>query len=372
MKQVCLMCGRGADDRNLYCQEAACPAEKSPLIFEHGEKLADIEILKPVIVLRASTIYKANWQNKLVYLKIAHEGQKHTTRLIREATLLQRVTEPELYFLPHLQLPYPGAKEPYGRVVVQNQQLFYYIFDYVEGEPLSEVLARNPQPWIYHTCSIVSDLASSISLLQSLGVCHLALNPEMVLVNFTSTSRSETISPTSTRKPEVATILLLDLGIATLQAEASGQWYPGISHPAYTAPELLNEAYPSVSYRTDVYGLGLILYEMLIGQPAYPARLLDDKALTRVVREGKPVPMNRNKDVSPVAKIAERAILPDPNSRQAHASELSQNLKSTFKKIPSEKEVWWRKTDVLLKIAIGLFTAAFFIFLIFVTVSLLS
>ncbi len=360
MKQVCLMCGRSAADRNLYCQETACPAEKSPLIFEHGEKLADIEIFKPVIVLRSSTVYKANWQNKPVYLKIAHEGDSHVNRLKREATFLDLVKkskEPDVHFLPQIQLPYPTAKEPYGRVVVQNQLLFYYIFDYVDGEALSEVLARHQQPWIYHTCSIITDLASTISWLQSKGMYHLALSPETVLVDFGEW-------------PKVPTLLLLDLGIAAPFTEAPKVWYNSISHPAYTAPELLNGPQPIVNYSTDVYGLGLILYEMLIGQPAYPARLLDDKAISKVVREGTPVPMNRSKDVSPVAGIAEKAIRLDPNLRQAHATELAQELRTTFKKIPGQKEAWWRKTDVLFKIAIALLAVALLILLIFMVINL--
>lgn len=53
MKQVCLLCERTALDNNLYCQEIYCPAEKSPNILDYGEWIGDIEIIKPITILRA-------------------------------------------------------------------------------------------------------------------------------------------------------------------------------------------------------------------------------------------------------------------------------------------------------------------------------
>ena len=66
MKQVCLLCERTSPDNNLYCQETYCPAEMSPNILDYGEWLGDIEIVKPVMILRSAVLYEATHQNQKV------------------------------------------------------------------------------------------------------------------------------------------------------------------------------------------------------------------------------------------------------------------------------------------------------------------
>jgi len=52
MRRVCLRCERSAPDSNLLCQELACPAERAPRLLEAGEWLGDIEVVRPLAVLR--------------------------------------------------------------------------------------------------------------------------------------------------------------------------------------------------------------------------------------------------------------------------------------------------------------------------------
>jgi serine/threonine protein kinase len=355
MKQVCLVCSRSSADKNLYCQETGCPAEKSPLILEHGEWVADIEIVKPVIVLRSSTLYEAVKQNKRIFLKIAHAGQEHSKRLEREANLLDELKKNRQLngFLPEILLPYPTSSKPYGQLIIQNQLLYYYIFNYLPGEPLRDMLARRPQPWIDHVIWIASNLSATISLLQAKNFCHLSLCPEAVLINLEE-------------RRGLPRLLLIDLGMAIEYAVALKEWRPSITYPAYTAPELLEPKQREINYRSDVYGLGLILYELLIGQPAYPTRLLDDPAIYRAVKAGGLLPMSRGKDVGSIAEIAEIAVSMDVASRFESATIFNQQLKSFAGKTKSSRESWW-PAPAKLVLAGLILLAVTFIFLLGVT-----
>ena len=54
MKQICLQCGRTSSGGDLFCQETDCPGERSPTILGAGDWFGDIEIIKPVVVLRSA------------------------------------------------------------------------------------------------------------------------------------------------------------------------------------------------------------------------------------------------------------------------------------------------------------------------------
>ena len=96
----------------------------SPTILEHGDWLGNIEIVKPIIVLRASVLYEARHQHKKVLLKVAHPGPENRERLKREAEFLQQIQrlKERSEHLPVLLPPYPQTsieRDPYGKVVLR-------------------------------------------------------------------------------------------------------------------------------------------------------------------------------------------------------------------------------------------------------------
>src|SRR5205823_3184170 len=89
MKRSCLRCERTSPSNSLFCHEVDCPAEQSPAIFEPGDRMGDIEIVRTVTGLRSATVYEAVQQQRPVFMKVAHPGTDHRDRLIREAKLLR-------------------------------------------------------------------------------------------------------------------------------------------------------------------------------------------------------------------------------------------------------------------------------------------
>lgn len=318
MKQVCLTCSRAAPGGSLFCQELGCPAERAPAIFGYGSWLGDIALVRPVTVLRTAVLYEARQQQKRVLVSLAHPGAAHAKRLMREAALLRELGAAHAC-LPTLLPPYAGAalaREPFGRAMLGDELRHYAVFGYVEGEPLRALLHQHPQLWVNQIGWIVRDLAAAIAVLQSRGRIHCAISPESVLVRFDQ----------QTGAPRV---LLASMGLASSPERIAADWYRDAVAPAYTAPELAGGA-PQAGYAADVYGLGLLLYELLIGRPTLPAGQHTDEELYRMAEQGQRALMTRTEDLAPIAAISTQATSPDPAARPANAAMLATQLAPFF------------------------------------------
>ena len=356
MKQDCLLCDRTSPDNNLYCQEIYCPAEMSPTILDNAEWLGNIEIVKPIIVLRSSVLYEGRQQKKSVLLKVAHPGPENRERLKRETQFLKQVQRgrEQNEFLPVLLPPYgtTSAKQtdsdPYGKVVLRGHLLYYAVFEFFEGEPLRDILTKNLQLWVYPIGYIMIRLATAIAFLQSKGMYHYGLSPDCILVYLDQ----DTNAPS---------ILLFDLGVVSDAQDLRTNWYPFVVHPAYTAPELIEPRTPQPNYATDVYGLGLVLYELLIGEPAFAYRLYSDEEVYDAVRQGRMARMSRTEDVRLAADLAVRAVDANPGARFATAAEMVTKLYEAFGDVPRIGTPWYRSRVTLLVVvalvAIGVIIA---------------
>ena len=360
MKQACTLCERTALDYNLFCQETSCPAEMSPAVLDPGDTLGDIEVVRRIVGLRSATVYEAQRQQQRVLLKVAHPGTEHKERLKREALFL-RGCQAEKHppaTLPRLLPPYANttlAQDAYGKTALGGHLLYYTLSEPFDGEPLRDLLLKTPQWWIHHVGWLMIELGATVNTLHRQGLFHFGLSPDCLLVRFD-------------QEPHVPRLLLVDLGIASDKTALAQVWYPQFTLPAYTAPELVNgntgaagqrALPPAADYRTDVYGLGLILYEMLVGRPAFPYTLLTDVEAYTVVRRNQRVAMNRLEDVEKVAQIALQATDSDPARRLPHAAAFAEQLTTLFGDVPAKKRSPWPSVSTLLVIGGAVLIIAF-------------
>jgi serine/threonine protein kinase len=351
MKQVCLLCERTAPDNNLYCQETYCPAEMSPTILGFGEWLGDIEIVRPVIVLRSAVLYEAMHQKQKVFLKVAHPGAENKERLKREAEFLKKIqlAKKPNPLLPTLLPPYANttiAADAYGKTMLNGHLLYFYLFEHFTGESLRDILIKNSQLWINHIGWLMIDLARAVAFLHSHGLYHFGLSPECLLVRFDD-------------NPNVPRILLFDLGVVNETPSINLNDYSYFVLPAYTAPELINAKVIRLDYATDVYGLGLILYELLVGEPAYTYKLQSDEEVYQAIQRNQRVVMNRIEDVKTVANIALQAVTPPMTQRQPNATEFAKQLLDHFGHTPPTKKSPWPSLRTIMVIVAALLAIAF-------------
>ncbi len=345
MKHICTICQRVSVDGNLWCQEPDCPAGNMPLIFDYGEWLADIQVTRLLCVLRHAAIYEAERAGMPLLLKVAHPGCQDQLR--REARVLAELAQSQQHpMLPVLLPAYQQAdlrQRPYGKTVFKDETKYYIVFEHAEGEFLRDMLLKNPQPWYQHAAWITISLADAIAFLHIKGKrLHLNLSPDVIFVR--------------TDKVGIPRPMLLDLG---LLAEPGSIVNPSDVHrytmPAYVAPEAL-AGNTALSPAADVYGLGIVLHEMLAGQPAFRfANRHDDDVRADVLR-GLAQPLARTDLSEEIHGIVHMAVNRAPEQRQQDVRAFAKLLRTKFGEVPAEKKRNWNRRIMAAVVVIALLT----------------
>lgn len=321
----------------MWCQETYCPAENATEIFDNGEWFGPVEIIQPVVITRSSIIYEARRAEERILLKVANVGCEDKLRSEARA-FLQLAKAGKHPMLPVLLPAHPEGdiqNHPYGWTVIKGRVKYFEVFEFTDGTILRNLLLRNSQPWYQHVGWIILSVADVVYYLHRAGKLHLCLNPDMILVRFDKQG-----TPRAT---------LLDLGLSVDGRELFQNWNENYNLPAYTAPEIIDGT-GRIGAASDVYGLGMLLYEMLAGRPAYEYHLKKDESVFRNILQGNFKPTSRI-DLKNIPEIAEKAISLRIDQRYPDVMAFAAALKPNFPPIPVEKKPFhinWRLVFIVL------------------------
>jgi serine/threonine protein kinase len=360
MKRICMRCQRMSPDGNLWCPETDCPAGAAPLVMDFGDCFGDLEIVKPVRVLRTTTLYQARRGNDALLLKVAHEN--HETYIRDEADFMATLKSPKLVpDSPFLELvsPYPSPstkQQNVGKYVFRGEMRTFALYKYVEGDFLRDLLLRNPEPWVMHVGWFMIRLSNAVSTLHKQNRLHLNLSPDVILVRYSATG--------------VPMPVLLDIGIGTapntLVTDSMTQEWASILQPAYAPPEVLfddKENY-HVGLVSDIYELGLVMYEMLAGNPVFNPKLHKEEDTAKNVKIGAPS-FDRNEDLPHGTRdLVRHSVARAPLARKpAKVEEFQQSLIDLFHTEPIVVSKWkfWRNRWLMTRVIIISIIALLFI-----------
>lgn len=329
MKLICTLCGQMSGDGNLWCEQIDCPAGNTPTVLGYGEFLGDIKIVRLLRLFRTAAVYEAERNDQLILLKVAHAGHEESLKL--ESALYARLAHAGQPNLPRLLPAYRQGNvknHTYGKAVFRNETKYYEIFAHITGEFLRDSLLQNPQPWYQHAAWITLGVARALSYLYKHGGgLHLNVSPDVLLITEDNNG--------------VPTPIFLDLGLNVKPQAVNGEIMQAALHhviPPYLAPELM-EPGATLGEQSDVYGLGLLLYEMLNGMPAYSYRLRSDEEIRADIRRTA-IPAIDRRDIPQAANVQAlltRATERTASARQATVVELGKQLVEIFGPIPAPK-----------------------------------
>ena len=147
----------------------------------------------------------------------------------------------------------------------------FYVMPYVEGETLRDLLDREQQLHLDEALKITTDLAEALDHAHRQGVVHRDIKPANVLLR--------------DGRP-----LIADFGIALAVGAAGGTRLTetglSVGTPYYMSPEQATGD-QVVGPASDIYALGCVLYEMLVGEPPFPGATA--QAVLGKILQGKPV-----------------------------------------------------------------------------------
>jgi serine/threonine protein kinase len=192
--------------------------------------------------------------------------------------------------------------------MLPDESLPYMLMEFLEGESLSSRLDRvRPLP-VDTAVEIAFQTASALAAAHSKGIVHRDLKPDnLFLVPDEMVAGGERVK-------------VLDFGIAKLRDDMRGSSMKTrtgaiMGTAVYMSPEQCQGLIEKVDQRTDIYALGIILYEMLCGVPPFMSEGFGDIIIMHVMREPEP-PQQRNSTIpDSVAAAILCALAKDPNDR---------------------------------------------------------
>jgi TolB-like protein/tetratricopeptide (TPR) repeat protein len=288
-------------------EQSSTPSAPEAPSLPPGTTIGRFELIRELGRGGLGVVYEARDTSlgRTVAFKLVRGGDRQDARgerLIREAEAAARLSHPNVVTLHDV-----GTSE-HGP---------YLVLELLRGETLGSRLKRGALP-LAEAWRIAADLAAGLAHAHSLGVVHGDVTPGNVFV--CADGR----------------VKLLDLGLSRVFGEATS----GGGTRGYMAPELRSGS--ASSERSDVFGLGVVLFEMLTGRLPYVAD--DDGARPRLRLPAAPA----------LAAAVERMLAPDATDRPRDATVVSAELSKLEATVTGKAApISWRSPRILLAVGLG-------------------
>ena len=267
--------------------------------LETGDTLDHYRLDSTVARSGMSTLFKATdlKDGKQVAIKVPHAEMETDPILVerfkREETIGQ-------------ELDHPGVVKTYDG---EDRSRVYMVIEWVEGRLLRSILNEERKLPVDRALKIVLGICDALDYMHKHGVVHRDLKPENIMVD------------------DEDRIKLIDFGIA-MKEDARRLTYvtlsPALGTPDYISPEQVKGQ--RGDQRSDIYALGVMLYEMLTGETPFsgpnPLAVMNE----RVLHDPKPARKLRPEISPELQEILNRALVRDPRHRYATASEMAWEL----------------------------------------------
>ncbi len=299
------------------------------------DRVGRYRVVRRIGVGGMGVVYEAEQESprRVVALKVLHSAWGGTLkRFEREAEVLGRLQHPGI---AQVHEAGTGDVEVGGKVVARVP---FLAMEYVRGAPLTQALGR-PGTTVAVRLEVFARVCDAVHAAHEQGVVHRDLKPSNILLcEAPSTSHRPGTDAVSALSPKV-----LDFGVARLLgtderltlATATGEL---VGTLAYMSPEQARGDAHAVGVRSDVYSLGVILYELLAGRRPIEIEGLPISAAAQRIEHQEPETLG---GIDPALRgdlstIASRALEKDSARRYASAADLAADVRRHLENVPIE------------------------------------
>ena len=275
-----------------------------------GTKLGPYEIQSPLGAGGMGEVYRAR-DTRLerdVAVKVLRANLSSDPslrlRLEREAKAVSKLSHPHICTLHD---------------IGHQDGVDFLVMELVEGETLERRLVKGPLP-PEQTIRFAAQIADALAKAHKRGITHRDLKPSNIMLTKSGTklmdfglAKQAAPAPLSAALPEMTTEQSKLTGEGTI-----------VGTFQYMAPEQLEGK--EADARTDIFGLGEVIYEMATGKPAFSGK--SRASLIAAILTAEPQPMTRLQPLTPPAleRVVKKCLAKDPDERWQSASDLASEL----------------------------------------------
>lgn len=216
-----------------------------------------------------------------------------------------------------------------------NDGSYYVVYEGFDGEPLKNTIGAGGQFSVERAVSAARQIAEALNTAHETGFIHRNLSPDSILIANTA---------------DAVNVKVFDFepadNVSGDQADNSAR-----HNVAYLAPEQFS-GLSTVDARSDIYGLGIILYQMLAGEVPFTGETPTDVMLKHAEAEPPPLSEFRNDVPAAIETVVKKALAKDPDERYQTAADFVAALdRASIAPAGSTGRFW--KTAAALVLGIG-------------------